>query len=162
MRRLLAAVLFFCFAVLPAHADLRASVNALGQVKLDGLEAAIKTLAADPAPAVPAILDALGEGNLYVRKSDAQVFIAVQGGSGFVLTDPVTGEAAGEAKKSDLTKIKINNALRRAIKAAAGGSELASPDATKRLSAAKPSSSRATRRPYRPSSNSLRRRPTRR
>ncbi len=58
MRRLLAAVLFFCFAVLPAHADLRASVNALGQVKLDGLEAAIKTLAADPAPAVPAILDA--------------------------------------------------------------------------------------------------------
>jgi urea transport system permease protein len=136
VRRLITAFLLLFLAAAPAMADLREAVNTLGKVKLDGLEDAIKTLAAEPGEVPAKVLGALGEGNLYVRKSDGQVFIAEEAGSALRLTDPVTGEAQGEAKKADLTKIRINNALRRAIRAAAGGSALASPDAAKRLEAA--------------------------
>ena len=136
MRPLITAFLLLMLACGPAFADLRAAVNALGQAKLDGMEQAIKSVAAEPGEAKQKVLDALGEGSLYVRKSDGQVFIATSSGDGLALTDPVTGAAAGEAAKSDLSKIKINNALRRQLKAAAGGSELASADPAKRLSAA--------------------------
>ena len=136
MRRLITAFLLLLFACGPAFADLRAAVNALGQAKLDGMEQAIKAVAAEPGDAKQKVLDALGEGNLYVRKSDSQVFIATGSGDALALTDPVTGAAAGEATKTDLAKIKINNALRRQLKAAAGGSELASADPARRLSAA--------------------------
>ena len=136
MRSLITALLLLLLACGPAYADLRAAVNALGQAKLDGMEQAIKAVAAEPGEATQKVLDALGEGNLYVRKSDGQVFIAAGSGDGLSLTDPVTGAAAGEAAKTDLAKIKINNALRRQLKAAAGGSELASADPAKRLSAA--------------------------
>ena len=136
MRPLITAFLLLMLACGPAFAELRAAVNALGQAKLDGMEQAIKSVAAEPGEAKQKVLDALGEGSLYVRKSDGQVFIATSSGDGFTLTDPVTGAAAGEATKSDLSKIKINNALRRQLKAAAGGSELASADPAKRLSAA--------------------------
>ncbi|WP_373503715.1 urea ABC transporter permease subunit UrtB [Aestuariivirga sp.] len=136
MRRLIVFLFALLIASTPAAADLKESVNALGNVKLEGMEAAIKAVAAEPGPQSAAALSALAEGNLYVRKSDRQVFIATAEGDVLKLTDPATGEAAGEAPKSDLTKIKINNGLRRVIRAAAGGSALSSPDAVKRLEAA--------------------------
>ena len=136
MRRILAILIVLLFAAAPAWADLRSSVEALGTAKLDTLPDIIKSIAADTDPAAPKVLGALAEGTLFVRKADAQVFIAEASGEGFALIDPVTGNPAGQAAKSDLAKIKINNALRRVIKAAAGGSALASPDASKRLEAA--------------------------
>ncbi len=136
MRRLILAFAIFILTAVPAMADLRETVNALGKAKLDGLEQAVKTLAAEGGDAAQRTLDALGEGNLYVRKSDGQVVIASPSGDGLSLTDPVTGEAAGEAAKAGLSKIKINNALRRLLKSQAGGSALSSPDAGKRLDAA--------------------------
>ena len=136
MRRLIAILLCVLFAAVPALADLRDSVNALGSVKLEGMEAAIKAVVAEPGEASTKALEALADGNLYLRKSDRQVFIATAAEDGFALIDPVTGETPGNAAKSDISKIKINNALRRVIKAAAGGSALTSPDAAKRLEAA--------------------------
>ncbi len=136
MRRLIAILFVILLSAGPALADLKSAVAALGTAKLDGMEAAIKALAAEQGPVPGQVLGALGEGNLYVRKSDGLVVIASPEGDGFALTDPVTGEAAGSATKSEISKIKINNALRRAIKAAAGGSALQSPDAAKRLEAA--------------------------
>jgi urea transport system permease protein len=136
MRRLIAAFLILIFTSTAAMADLRESVNNLGKVKLDGLEEAIKTLAAEPGEVPAKVLGALAEGDLYVRKSDGLVVIGEEAGDGLRLIDPVTSEAQGEVKKSDVTKIRINNALRRAIRAAAGGSALASPDPAKRLEAA--------------------------
>jgi len=136
MRRLIIALFMLLLAAAPAVADLRTAINALGQAKFDQMEQAIKAVAAEPGDAKQPALDALGEGNLYVRKSDGQVFIARPSGDGLALVDPVTGADAGQAAKPDLGKIKINNALRRVLKAAAGGSELASADPAKRLSAA--------------------------
>ena len=136
MRRLIALFIVLIFASSAALADVREAVNQLGKVKLDGLEEAIKTLAAEPGEVPARALGALAEGNLYVRKADGQVVIAEEAGDTLKLIDPVTAEALGEAKKSDLTKIRINNSLRRVIRAAAGGSALTSPDPAKRLEAA--------------------------
>ncbi len=73
------------------------------------------------------VLAALGEGDLQVRKSDKAVVIATGSGT-LKLSDPVTGEAAGEAKAAELSKIKVNNALRRVIRDAIGALTLSSPD----------------------------------
>jgi len=84
---------------------------------------------------VPA-LNAFAEGDLYFRKSDKAVFAAKPAGSQLDLLDPVTGEIAGQVAKGAVTKIKVNNNLRRAIRAALGGLTLMSPDRGARLSAA--------------------------
>ena len=136
MRRLIALFIVMFFASTAALADVREAVNALGKVKLDGLEEVIKTLAAEPGEVPARTLGALAEGNLYVRKSDGQVVIGEEADGAIKLIDPVSGEVLGEAKKSEITKIRINNSLRRVIRAAAGGSALTSPDAAKRLEAA--------------------------
>ena len=136
MRRIIATFLILLFSVSAAWADLKSAVDALGAAKLGDMETAIKAVAAEPGPQPAAILEALAEGDLYVRKSDKKVFIAKEAGGAFELVDAVTGEAAGQAAKSDLTKIRINNSLRRVIRAAAGGSALSSPDPAKRLEAA--------------------------
>ena len=57
MRRLITAFLLLLFACGPAFADLRAAVNALGQAKLDGMEQAIKAVAAEPGDATQKVLD---------------------------------------------------------------------------------------------------------
>ena len=137
MSRLLMAIFIILFAAVPAWADLRSTVTALGGARLETMEAAIKAVAAEQDSNAIKVLEALAEGNLYVRKADKQVFIAEASGDGLRLVDPVTGAAAGEAAKAELSKIKINNALRRVIKSAAGGSDLSSPDPVKRLEAAR-------------------------
>jgi urea transport system permease protein len=85
--------------------------------------------------AVP-LLEALVGGDLYYRKSDNAIFIAVRGGAGYLLTDPFTGEAAGEAGRRDVVKVRVNNSLRRDIRSALGGLTLMSKDADIRLDAA--------------------------
>ena len=64
MRRLIALFIVMFFASTAALADIREAVNALGKVKLDGLEEVIKTLAAEPGEVPARTLGALAEGNL--------------------------------------------------------------------------------------------------
>ena len=124
-------------AVLPAHAaDLRALVDGLGQGSYTDTERQIGAIAATGDPAAAPALEALAAGDLYVRKADGVVFIAVKAGSGFALTDPLTGEPAGEATGAEVEKIKVNNKLRRVIRAALGALTLMSPDASVRRAAA--------------------------
>ncbi|WP_205287499.1 hypothetical protein, partial [Escherichia coli] len=73
---------------------------------------------------------------LYVRKSDNLVFMTKPAGSDFTLIDPLTGESAGSAPKATVTKIRVNNNLRRVIRAAMGGLTLLSPEKSVRLAAA--------------------------
>ncbi len=83
------------------------------------------------------ILRALMAGDLFARKSDKIIVLAEkQSDGGYALIAPGTGAALGTAKKSDLSKVKINNRVRNAIKAALGGLDLNHPDPAKRLAAA--------------------------
>ncbi|MBN9016807.1 MAG: urea ABC transporter permease subunit UrtB [Rhizobiales bacterium] len=134
----LAIIALTLFGVLrPAFgADLTAQVNALGQGDYAALEKAIGDLAATGDPQVAPVLDALSNGDLYVRKSDNAVVKAAKSGSGFTLTDPVTGAALGEAGRSDVTKIKVNNKIRGLVRSATGSLTLMSADPAQRRSAA--------------------------
>jgi urea transport system permease protein len=126
-------------SLVPAQAqthDFSVLVDALAPGSFSDREAAIGALAATGEERVPAILAALGEGDLYARKTDGKVVIAAKSGAGFKITDAATGEDAGEAAKAELEKVKVNNGLRRAIRTAIGKMTLLSPDRRTRLSAA--------------------------
>jgi urea transport system permease protein len=98
--------------------------------------AIVRELTASGDPAVERPLAALADGNLYLRKTDALVFIGKEAGEGVQLFDPLSGEPSSEAVKSEITKIKVNNTLRRAIRDALGTLTLGAKDPAVRIAAA--------------------------
>ena len=136
----LVALLSVVALALPASADeaaLRPIIAKFAAAKnFKATEAVVQELAAAGDPAAGRPLAALAEGDLYFRKSDSAVFIGKEAGRAIKLADPLTGAKAGEEPKAALTKIRVNNALRRAIRDALGGLTLGSPDANARIAAA--------------------------
>jgi len=100
------------------------------------IEAVVRVLGASGDPSIGKALDALSEGDLYIRKSDGAVFITTEDGSSLNLFDPLTGEAAGTAAKGEMTKVRVNNSLRRVIREVAGGLTLGADDPAARMEAA--------------------------
>jgi urea transport system permease protein len=98
-------------------------------------QALIKQFTALHDPRVRALLRAMLEGNLYARSSDHRVLLAEASGEQLALTDPVTGTSAGSASADDLSKIGVNNSLRKALRVALAQFDLASPDAAVRREA---------------------------
>jgi len=121
----------------PAYADdFTDAVQALNAKSYSDKGRAVNALAATGDQRAVAVLGALLQGDLFFRKTDNQVFIANKSGDVYVLTDPGTAKAVGDAAKSDIKKIRINNKLRGLLKGLLGALTLMSPDADKRLSAA--------------------------
>ncbi|MBD1547013.1 urea ABC transporter permease subunit UrtB [Roseibium aggregatum] len=116
--------------------SLRPLINALADGKYKETEKQIGDLAATGNPVVAPALEALSDGDLYFRKSDKQVFITSKSGEGYALTDPLTLESAGEAGKREVSKIKVNNSLRRVIRSALGSLTLMAADPKVRKEAA--------------------------
>ena len=81
-------------------------------------------------------LNALSDGNLASRNADRQVFIVREQGGNATLLDPVTGAETGQAGSRDITKVRVNNGLRRSIREAVGALTLRAGDAAVRLRAA--------------------------
>ncbi|MBO0346787.1 urea ABC transporter permease subunit UrtB [Roseibium limicola] len=115
---------------------LRPLVNNLAKGKYDETQRQVEALVASGDPVVVPTLKALRAGDLYVRKADGEVFIATKGGKGYLLIDPLTTENAGEAGRRDVSKIKVNNRLRRVIDASMGSLTLMAADPKVRLAAA--------------------------
>jgi urea transport system permease protein len=139
--KIIVFVLLSCFAsASPAwsgETEIRTSIAQLATAKgFPEIEKIVKDLAALGDPLVNPALTALADGNLQIRKSDNAIFITRDGGVGVVLIDPVTGKEAGEAAKTDVVKIKVNNGLRRIIRDSLGNLTLQSPDTATRLQAA--------------------------
>ncbi|CAN0541474.1 unnamed protein product, partial [Scytosiphon promiscuus] len=91
-------------------------------------EKQVTRLAETGDPAVVAALEALSDGDLYVRKSDGLVTIGKRAGGAYALRDPLTGEELGALSSGALDKIRVNNRLRRSIRAALGGLTLRAAD----------------------------------
>lgn len=126
--------------LLPSNAsesDLRAVVAKLATASnFSAIEAVVRELAATGDTAVERPLAALAEGSLYVRKADSVVFVGKESGDSIELLDALTGEKSGEAAKADITKIKVNNTLRRVIRDALGTLTLGSKEPAVRIAAA--------------------------
>ncbi len=140
LRRLTAAVLTcLAFTMLSERASAEEFADLVGKLAQSSYSKkarAVETLAATSNPLVVPILEAMRAKRLFVRKSDGAVVIGAKGAGGYSLTDAAAGKSAGTAKKSELKRVRVNNKVRRAIRAAMGSLTLLSPDIKKRRSAA--------------------------
>jgi urea transport system permease protein len=140
LRALGLTLLFLLTTLLPSNAgeaDLRAIIAKFATAtSFSRTEAVVRALAATGDPAVERPLAALVDGNLYVRKADSLVFIGKESNDTIELIDPLSGEASGQAAKSDIAKIKVNNTLRRVIRDAMGTLTLGAKDPAVRIAAA--------------------------
>ena len=99
-------------------------------------EQIVRELSATGDPAAARVLTALADGNVAFRKADKAVFIVREQAGKSMLLDPLTGEEAGQAAGGELTKVKVNNGLRRTIREALATLTLASPNPAIRQQAA--------------------------
>lgn len=133
-------LVFLMASLLPsnaAEADLRAIIAKFASgTGFAATEAVVRELATTGDPLVERPLAALAEGNLYIRKADSAVFVGNEAGDSVTLLDPLSGEKTGEAAKADITKIKVNNTLRRVIRDALGTLTLRAKDPAVRIAAA--------------------------
>ncbi len=117
--------------------SIEALVQALPEGGYGEREQAVMQLAATGDPRVVGVLEALGEGNLYVVKADGRVVIGRKARGGLALTGPLDRADLGTATEAELEKVRVNNRLRRAVRSAIGRLTLMNPDAGERLRAAK-------------------------
>jgi urea transport system permease protein len=99
-------------------------------------EQVVRDLAATGDPAVARVLNALSDGNVSFRKADKAVFVIRERSGKITLLDPLTGDEAGEAASGEITKVKVNNGLRRTIREALATLTLGSPNPSVRQRAA--------------------------
>ena len=111
-------------------------VQALGAKSYSAKIRAVNKLAATGDDRAAAILQAMVSRNLYTRKSDKRIVSGLKKGTQFEITDPLTGQVIGLAEKSDLSRLRVNNRLRRTVRTALGALTLASKDPRKRIVAA--------------------------
>jgi urea transport system permease protein len=129
-------ILAFSAPAFAQGGDPKPMFDALAKADFSEAETLIGQIATTGDTRVVPGLQAFSDGDLYFRKADNIVFIGKSAGSGYELVDPVTGASAGQVAKNAVTKIKINNSLRRVIRSAMGGLTLMSPDKGTRLQAA--------------------------
>ncbi|HKI14141.1 MAG TPA: urea ABC transporter permease subunit UrtB [Roseiarcus sp.] len=101
--------------------------------KFPQAEAAIGELAAEAPPQAQAILEALGDNRLMVDPADHLVAYKTAAGA---LLNAKTGQPVAGVDPAAFKKVRVNNALRRAIEGAMGSLTLANPDPEKRIAAA--------------------------
>ena len=101
--------------------------------KFPQTEAAIGELAAEAPPQAAAILEALGDNRLLIDPADRLVAYKTAAGA---LLDAKTGQPVAGVSHAAFKKVRVNNALRRAIEGAMGSLTLASADPEKRIAAA--------------------------
>lgn len=141
LARVLATLVLFAILLAAVDAQeaqgppLAALLEQLPSASFTEKQELIQRLAQSGNPRARIILDALLEGNLLFRDSDKRVFL-LEGSSG-KLRDPLTGAEAGALPPEDLTKIGINNQLRKALRVALAQFDLTDPDSAVRLAAVK-------------------------
>lgn len=118
----------------PAHAggaDQKALIASLADGGFPAKAKAVEALAATGNPVLVPLLEALADGRLFVRKADRAVVVLQDGD----LRDPLTGASIGAADMAALDKIKVNNGLRRTLKAAISALSMTSDDPEARKAA---------------------------
>ena len=138
LRALRMVLLVLPFLLVPATqaqdtpVDIPAAIQAMGDASLKELGQIVTDLANTGDNAVVPALTALGAGNLYLDETSGSVVIE----RGSTYLDPVSGDPVELGADADLSKIRVNNGLRRDIAAALAGMTLMSAKPATRLTAA--------------------------
>jgi urea transport system permease protein len=135
--RLIAAVLIWLAAALPGAAQTLEELMArLPEGSFGERAAVVGAIAATGDPRAAAVLEALGEGDLHSRKADGAIVRVTGRGSSAEAFDALTGAELGPVPARSTEAIKVNNALRRAIRSALSTLTLMDPDPARRMAAA--------------------------
>ncbi len=95
----------------------------------------VTRLGAEGSPAARRTVAAMLEGELYYRNSDKQLVSVAEGNAPAAAIDINTGESIGVVATNELTRVGVNNQLRKALRGTLAGLDLASPDTDVRLTA---------------------------
>ncbi len=141
-RRALALFLILIFAAVGRVQDARADAftDALAGFAKDSYSdtiAAVEKVSATGDPRAAAVLRALAEGNLQVRKSDQAIVYTREEGGKTLGTEAASGKELGEIKTDDYDQVRVNNRVRSAVQAALGTFNLVHPDTRQRIDAAR-------------------------
>ena len=139
MRSLFLFLLLTLTLALPARADLPSVLaehgDQIADPKRQTIAPVIAALVATGDAATARLLTAWEARNLGRRKADGAFFILDEGPDGWTLTDPLTGNAAGTAPKSDITQLRPNAGVRGLIAVALVQFQLSDPDPATRAAA---------------------------
>ena len=139
MRSLFLFLLLTLTLALPARADLPSVLaehgDQIADPKRQTIAPVIAALVATGDAATARLLTAWEARNLGRRKADGAFFILDEGPDGWTLTDPLTGNAAGTALKSDITQLRPNAGVRGLIAVALVQFQLSDPDPATRAAA---------------------------
>ena len=117
--------------------DYAAAISALNADSFRAKQAAIEALVALRQPAAVPVLEAMLDNRLHVRDADGRiVIVGPAGGDRISLTDATTLAALGEVAEDEVSRIRVNNRVRRALRAAIGQLRIADPDPAARRAAA--------------------------
>lgn len=111
------------------------SLNTLNVKSFKAKQKAIESFSVLEDDRVLPVLKALSKASLFYRKSDKTIVYAVKKENLYEISNVVSGESYGEVKKKKIKKIRINNKLRRVIRAAIANLSLASKDVSVRVNA---------------------------
>jgi urea transport system permease protein len=113
--------------------DLESALSGFIADNFADTDSAIAAVAKTGNPLAISIIEALQDGRLLFSGDQKRVFIKERDGA---VLDATTGKPAANAP-ADLSPVRVNNRVRRAIDAALGGLTLRSPDPARRLDAAR-------------------------
>ena len=135
------ALLVFATGLITAHAQEAASfeqiLGKLPDANYSEKGQLIKQLVQLRHAGTKELLNALLEGNLYVRTADHRVLIGMAADDQYKLKDPATGADAGVAAEDALQKVGVNNQLRKVLRGALAQFELSDPAPVVRIGAIK-------------------------
>lgn len=140
----IASLLFFAWiSVASSVAAADTTDSAAGNQLIDELATKLKTrktvgeaideIVASDSEQKSLWLDALLNGDLYRRKSDDKMVFAEKAGRGFKIVAASDNTDLGEVGRRDVSKIKINNALRSKLRSAIALASLQNPDPEARI-----------------------------
>ncbi len=119
----------------PAPATLKSLLAQLPDADFATKGDIVNGLVAEGSPAARNTLAAMLDGELYYRSSDRLVVSAGEADKLLTATDISTGKSIGAVAMSDLTSIGVNNQLRKVLRGALAGLDLANPDVAVRFAA---------------------------
>jgi urea transport system permease protein len=122
-------------ALAQQQADFESALQLLQEKSYDTKSEAVRKIVASGHPEAHAVLAAMLEGDLFTRKKERDLVIAVKEGRKLRITGVLSGEDLGLVKKRSLKKVSVNNQLRGQIRSALALLNLDNPDAGERLAA---------------------------
>lgn len=113
------------------------ALKALQTKSYKNKEKAIEQLVLSKDKKVQSILEAMLNARLFYTKADKTTVIGIKNKDGFAITSVIDQKDLGTVSKSKLKKIKVNNKLRRILRANIAALSLTDPSPKARLSAVK-------------------------